>query len=166
MKWLSKIVNRWIEKTMEECAYRNRMVNQNGVTNAERIHFLWPDEYWDKHSGLVNARPWYAPFNALLHRWVKGDSGAMHDHPRWSITIVLKGCLVEETPTKDKWLTAGSIVFRTHKYIHRIYVPEAYRGDTYTIFIVGRRKWRQHYYKDTGEYLCDYPDNFGRKDDK
>ena len=162
MKWLSNIVNKWIEKTVEKCVVKNVMINQHNKINAHRFHFLWPDEFWDKEFGLVNAMPWYRPFNALLHRWVAGDIGAMHDHPRWSITIVLKGCLVEETPTKEKWLTPGCIVFRTHKFVHRIYVPDNYRGDTYTLFIVGKRKWRQHYYKNNGEVLCEYPDNFGR----
>jgi hypothetical protein len=134
------------------------MINSNNVANARRYTILWFDEFWDENLGLVNRRPWYAPFNAFLHCWQHGDTGLMHDHPRWSITIVLKGCLKEQTPAKDKWLTPGSIVIRGPGYVHRIVVPERYKGRTWTLFIVGRRVYRQHYYTDEGGRAVRYED--------
>lgn len=129
-------------------AMHNNMINSRDEVTTSRYHFLWPDEYWSDSHGLVNARPWYLPFNAFLHCWHKSDDGLPHDHPRWSITILLKGRMVEETPTTIKWLTPGAVVFRRASAIHRFDIPTRYQGDTWTIFIVGRRRRWQHYYTD------------------
>ena len=154
-----RLVRNFIAYGARRSAHQN-MINSNNEPNARRYWILWPDEFWDAsgHHGLVNSLPWYRPFNALLHCWRRGDSGLMHDHPRWSITIVLKGCLLEQTPTKDKWLTPGSVVIRGPSYVHRIVVPPRYKGRTWTLFIVGRRIYRQHYYKDNGGKAARYED--------
>lgn len=91
--------------------------------------------------------PWYKPFNINLHWWWKGDGDTYHDHPRWSITIVLKGKMVEHTFWSKKLLSPGSIVFRNRKYAHRFTIPEGYEGKTWTLFIVGRWKHPQNEYK-------------------
>ena len=46
------------------------------------------------------------------------------------------------------WLTPGSVVFRSHRFIHKVIVPPRWHGRTYTLFIVGRRRWNQNFYKD------------------
>jgi hypothetical protein len=138
---------------------QNKLINSENKVSTRRFHILWPDEYWDDARGLVNALPWYKPFNAFLHCWTGSDAGLMHDHPRWSISIVLKGALLEQTPKKDKWLTPGSVVFRRSPYVHRLIVPDRHKGKTWTLFIVGRRVYRQHYYHDTGGTSHRYEDN-------
>ncbi|MEX2964784.1 hypothetical protein [Microbulbifer sp. TYP-18] len=142
---IDRVIARWC------LAIKNTLINSNDEPNTHRYHFLWPDEYWSDEHGLVNARPWYLPFNVFLHNWIKSDDGLLHDHPRWSITIVLKGCLIEETPTKYKWLKPGAVVFRSRKYVHRIIVPKTHEGSVWTLFIVGRRRFKQSYYSKSGE---------------
>lgn len=95
--------------------------------------------------------PWWKPVNALLHRWVAGKDQreAMHDHPRWSITVCLRGKIIERTPWGERTLTPGSVVIRSRKAIHSFEVPDGYRGKTWTLFIVGRRKHRQNTYEVT-----------------
>lgn len=90
--------------------------------------------------------PWWLPINAFVHCWrPRIDSReAWHDHPRWSITLCLRGRIIERTPWSERALTPGSFVFRTHRCIHSFEVPNEFRGKTWTLFIVGRRKHRQN----------------------
>lgn len=152
-------VDAFIERATKGAICQN-LINSNKKTNALRYNIFMVDEFWDKRLGLVNQLPWWCPCNFLLHNWVDGDRGYLHDHPRWSITIVLKGRVIEETPKKYKWLGAGSIVFRSRKFIHRIIVPEAYANKTWTLFIVGRRRYKQSYYNTIGERIEGYPEPF------
>ncbi len=73
----------------------------------------------------------------------------MHDHPRWSITICLRGRLIEHTPWGAHVLSPGVIVVRSRKAIHEFEVPIGFRGKTWTLFIVGRRNYRQNTYRIT-----------------
>lgn len=93
--------------------------------------------------------PWWKPCNALLHCWAPAANQreAMHDHPRWSITVCLRGRIIERTPWGERRLTPGSIVIRSRKAIHSFEVPVGYSGRTWTVFIVGRRKHRQNTYE-------------------
>jgi|SRR5690348_2349142 len=121
-----------------------------------RYEFLWPDEWpdswWDEHRDdfprRPNSLPWWRPVNAFVHRWcpVPELREAVQDHPRWSITLCLRGRIIERTPWRERLLKPGSIVFRSHKSIHSFEVPAGYRGKTWTLFIVGRRKYRQNTY--------------------
>ena len=107
-----------------------------------RYQPFWLDEYviGEKH---YHRPPWWRPFNILIHQWKQSSDEGMHDHPRWSITIVLKGSLIEKTPWGNKKLTPGSVVIRSHKAIHSFEVCEE---NTWTMFIVGRRNHKQNGY--------------------
>lgn len=94
--------------------------------------------------------PWWAPFNALLHHWRTHDDGdRMHDHPRWSVTICLRGELIEKTPWGERRLRPGAIVFRSTRYIHGFRVQPEHSWRTWTLFIVGRRVRPQNTYRVT-----------------
>lgn len=116
------------------------------LTSFYRYCPLWYDEWTGEDGVKHNRPPWYRPFNILLHRWVTDDNASFHDHPRWSITICLRGKLIERTPWGDKVLTPGSVTIRSHKFIHHFEVPHECRGKTWTLFIVGRRNYRQNDY--------------------
>jgi hypothetical protein len=109
------------------------IVGDHGWT-ARRYCPLFPD-----HPQATN------PFNIVLHRWIRSDTGTMHDHPRWSITIVLRGTGWEVTPWGKKRLKPGKIIIRSHKYIHRIETDTP--GKLWTLFIVGRWKHEQNLYQ-------------------
>jgi hypothetical protein len=108
---------------------------------------FWDDEhhYLKRDGELVRAfrPPWYRPFNILLHEWKAAHREAMHDHPRWSITICLRGRIIEHTPWGSRPLRPGSVVFRSRKAIHAFELP-ADAGEPWTLFIVGRRNHRQN----------------------
>jgi hypothetical protein len=113
----------------------------------------WPDVWFDRlredkpDAKRPNALPWWLPVNAFLHRWSMGRNTpeSFHDHPRWSITVCLKGRIIERTPWRERELRPGSVVVRSRKYIHAFEIPDG-AGEVWTLFIVGRRKHRQNSY--------------------
>ena len=115
--------------------------------NFSRFEFLWPDEPW-RENIPGKFLPWWRPFNVLLHCWApKCKIEEFHSHPRWTITIVIRGKLFERRPNgTEKALTPGSIVVRSHKSVHAFRIPEGYSGKTWTIFICGRRRHGQTFY--------------------
>ncbi|WP_416877956.1 hypothetical protein [Litorimonas sp.] len=117
-----------------------------GTPILRRYCFFMDDEYM--HKGQIrNKLPWWCPFNLLLHCWrAKSGSEEFHDHPRWSITILLRGKIIEKTPWSLRFLRPGSVVFRSRKAIHAFYLAPEFRGKTWTLFIVGRRKHPQNTY--------------------
>lgn len=143
------IINRFIIWTVRNRRMRKReVVRFDGTHQFWRWEFLWWDEGIKKDGSHYNRPPWWRPFNAFLHLWNPSDDSGegMHDHPRWSITVCLRGRLIEETPWHARVLRPGSIVIRSRKYIHSFSVPDGYRGKTWTLFIVGRRNHVQSTY--------------------
>lgn len=124
-------------------AHRIPVVTYAGDFLFYRWAPFWPDEWKGR-----NLLPWWRPFNILLHCWRPAPllRESMHDHPRWSITVCLRGRIIERTPWGERLLTPGSVVFRSRKYIHSFEVPAEFRGKTWTLFIVGRRKHGQSWY--------------------
>ena len=114
------------------------------VTFDGRLLFKRYEPFWQDEWRGRNRPPWYRPFNILLHHWIKGEDDAFHDHPRWSVTIVLRGRIIEHTPWKSRLLTPGSVVIRGRQYIHAFELPAGSSGKTWTLFIVGRRSHRQN----------------------
>lgn len=82
-------------------------------------------------------------FNIYLHQFLGSDDDrALHDHPWYSFSIVLKGTLIEHLPDgSSEVIGAGRITFRAPTYLHRIELPQ---GTTaWTIFVTGPvlRNW-------------------------
>lgn len=125
-----------------------RVVTFEGKFLFTRYQPLWFDEWVSGNNKHYNRPPWWRPFNALLHNWCPEPDTRedYHDHPRWSITICLLGKMIEHTPWGDHVLTPGSIMIRSRKAIHAFSIPEGYSGKTWTLFIVGRRNYRQNSY--------------------
>lgn len=113
---------------------------------ARRYAPFLNDEYSTRDGKLYSKLPWWAPFNALLHHWQAHEDDTMHDHARRSLTIVLKGEIIEKTPWGEKRLRAGSMVLRSTKYIHGFRVDPEHSCKTWTLFVVGRRIGVQNTY--------------------
>lgn len=153
IRWL---VDRFIDWAVKRAPHEQPVATFDGKPLFTRFEFLWPDEWpdswWDRQRNerpvRPNSLPWWRPFNAFVHRWdmEQDNSEGFHDHPRWSITICLRGRLIERSPWGERTLRPGSIVLRSHRAIHEFSIPEGYVGDTWTLFIVGRRKHRQNTY--------------------
>lgn len=139
-------------------AHIQPVVTFEGDPLFDRYEFMrvdeWPDSWFDglraekPGAKRPNALPWWMPFNAFLHHWRLGPNTpeSFHDHPRWSITICLKGKIIERTPWGERLLTPGSIVIRSRKAIHAFEIPQD-AGEVWTLFVVGRRQHRQNSYQ-------------------
>lgn len=155
------LVDRFIRWAVRRAPHVQGVVTFDGKFLFKRYEFLrldeWHDALWDQHRDEYPTRPralpWWMPFNAFLHCWEPepGSREGFHDHPRWSITICLKGRITEVTPWGRRDLRPGSVVIRSHKAIHAFEVPADHRGATWTLFIVGRRKHRQNTYQVTAQ---------------
>jgi hypothetical protein len=98
---------------------------------------------------VIPRNPW---LNIYLHKFLRDDEDrALHDHPWWFVSLILKGGYFEVTPTgtiERGWLSLG---FRPALWRHRVVLPRAY-GDNHavgrmvpawTLVITGRkvREW-------------------------
>lgn len=116
-----------------------------------------PDQQITNRDGDVYLNRWWIVrrakakrfrFNIYLHHFVRSDEDrALHDHPWWSISFLLKGRAIEHYRNdigacviRIPWRFLP--VFRKAKHAHRMEV----RGDVWTLFITGPkvREWGFH----------------------
>jgi hypothetical protein len=90
-------------------------------------------------------------FNIYLHKFIGDDDArALHDHPWWSLSLLIKGSLYEYTKNDltnsaynvtpiERW----AVTFRHAKYAHRLSLKSKV---AWTIFITGKNKheWGFH----------------------
>ncbi len=98
---------------------------------------------------LIPRNRW---FNIYLHNIRHSDDDrALHDHPWWNMSIILKGSYHEVRPStgifkeKAAYYTRGSVIFRKATQAHRLIInPIA--GSAWTLFITGPkvREWGFH----------------------
>lgn len=87
-------------------------------------------------------------FNIYLHKIVRDDDDrALHDHPWWSLSLLLKGEIIEVDNNGWHFYKRLKIRFRKAEYCHRLMLP--YRGHekpAWTLFITGPRirEWGFH----------------------
>lgn len=100
-------------------------------------------------------RWWVIPrnrfFNIYLHNIRRSDDDrALHDHPWWNVSIILRGGYLEIMPHARRWRSRGSIVFRRAKAAHRLALdkvhPQSSGRPCWTLFITGPvvREWGFH----------------------
>lgn len=85
-------------------------------------------------------------FNIYLHKFSGSDDDrALHDHPWWSLSILVRGYLVEhyneDQIRKIRFVPRWRPVFRPTEFAHRLVQPLS--RPAWTIFITGprRREW-------------------------
>lgn len=93
---------------------------------------------------LIPRNPW---LNVYLHKFLRDDDDrALHDHPWWFISFVIRGGYHEKT--EDGWITrrAPSIGFRRAEHRHRVSLFWTPDGDEHggrqpcwTIVMTGRK---------------------------
>lgn len=108
--------------------------------------FREPDVYIGGRDNPYLKRWYVIPrnkrFNVYLHNMVRDDEDrALHDHPWPSLSVCLRGKLIEEMPGKVfRTIRPGRIVYRHAEFAHRLIVPT---GSAWTLFMTGRtvRQW-------------------------
>ena len=59
--------------------------------------------------------------NVYLHKFLRSDDDrALHDHPWWFVSIMLRGRYLEWLPDSHHLRRAPSIAFRPAEHIHRV----------------------------------------------
>lgn len=78
--------------------------------------------------------------NVYLHQILRSDDDrALHDHPWWNVSIILRGSYIEVMPgQRDKYRNVGSVVFRRAEQLHRLVIDKI-SGPAWTLFITGPR---------------------------
>lgn len=100
----------------------------------------------DQIIGKQYLHRWYIiPHNRLcniyLHRYIGSDDDrALHDHPWFSVSFLMAGCLKEITPNNMRFIRRFIPVFRSARFAHRL---ELHEGPAWTLFITGPklRSW-------------------------
>ena len=94
------------------------------------------------------SRWWLLPrnkyFNIYLHKFAGSDDDrALHDHPWFSCSFLLKGEMIEHQIDGKRYIPWLRPVFRTAKFAHRL---ELIKGPVWTIFVTGPRirSWGFH----------------------
>lgn len=78
--------------------------------------------------------------NIYLHRYYGSDNArALHDHPWWSLSWMLRGRLGEVDDHGKRWINAGQWRLRRARYSHRLIVVGGDEGWPITLFITGPR---------------------------
>ena len=83
-------------------------------------------------------------FNIYLHKFGRSDDDrALHCHPWYSVSFLLKGEMIEHNFKGIKAIRRFIPVFRTAKFAHRL---ELVKGPVWTLFITGPkiREWGFH----------------------
>lgn len=92
-------------------------------------------------------RWWIIPrnrrFNIYLHQILRDDDDrALHDHPWWNISIILRGGYVEVMPSGQKRRRVGQVVIRRAEAAHRLVLMKGADGSAipcWSLFITGPR---------------------------
>lgn len=89
-------------------------------------------------------------FNIYLHKIVRDDDDrALHDHPWWSISLLLKGPLIEVDNSGSHLYDTWKIRIRKASYAHRLIIPswvKLRKEAVWTLFFTGPklREWGFH----------------------
>lgn len=76
-------------------------------------------------------------FNIYLHKIIRSDDDwALHDHPWWSVSLLLKGKLLELLKDRERFPKRFIPVVRSAELAHRLVVLD---GPVWTVFITGPR---------------------------
>jgi hypothetical protein len=101
--------------------------------------------------------------NIYLHHTLHDDDDrALHDHPYWNVSVILRGgyveCYYDEAPLhgasspimKSKFRRPGDVIMRRATDPHRLSLPDKSKG-AWSLFITGRRRREFGYWcVDTG----------------
>lgn len=72
-------------------------------------------------------------FNIYAHRFIGSDAPTPHDHPWFSLGLILDGDYLEHTPKGTTHKRTGNISIRSPSYLHWIEIDQP----VHTLFITG-----------------------------
>ena len=118
---------------------RRRPDGIGGFLTVRRITGLDGSEYLIRRYLLPRNRF----LNVYLHKFLGSDDDrALHDHPWYSASVVLKGRMIEHLPGGvQRPISTGKVTIRSSKFQHRIEIPAG--ESAVTLFMTGPivRQW-------------------------
>jgi hypothetical protein len=87
-------------------------------------------------------------FNIYLHYFTGSDAPTPHDHPWWSLGLILKGRYIEHTAKGSFVRKTGALSLRTPSTIHWIEIDQP----IYTLFITGPNRHQWGFFCEDGNY--------------
>jgi hypothetical protein len=108
------------------------------------------EPYLERYYIFLKDRTWF-PFNAFIHKFLKGDPDDVHDHPWPYATFILKGGYYEWVPVFNKdgiktgearhWRGPGHFRTCSPESYHRIELKPGVAA--WTLFMPGphKREW-------------------------
>jgi hypothetical protein len=102
-------------------------------------------------------------FTVRVHHFLRSDDNrALHDHPFWFITLVIKGKYDDVTENGYITLTAGDVAFRPALHRHTVRTTgvwtlllTGHETRVWGFYPNGRFKRREKYFKKYGHHPCD-----------
>jgi hypothetical protein len=101
-----------------------------------------PDNLYLRRWYLIPHNRWY---NLYLHQFLRSDDDrALHDHPWWNVSVVLRGAYVEVTHYGRRTIWPFRPVCRLAAAAHRVELIA--RRPVWSLFITGpkQREWGFH----------------------
>jgi len=100
-----------------------------------------PDRVIGGHDDPYMLRWYILPrnrlFNVYLHRFLRSDDDrAMHDHPFYNTSVLLRGSYMEHTTNGSFERSVCDVVFRRGVTLHRI---ELHKGPAWSLFVTSFR---------------------------
>lgn len=115
-----------------------------------------PPDFTISPTGVPYLKRWFVIprnrlFNVYLHQTLGDDDArALHDHPWWNCSIILRGAYFEIVPVEPRGYQggdllkpvrrqAGDVVFRKASAPHRLVLPGPVPTGCWSLFITGPR---------------------------
>jgi hypothetical protein len=118
------MLNKWFQKYLESRPCLTAYNDSERKQPRQHTHFiLFPSNRW-----------FNITLNQILERpeWYKG---VLHNHPWFNISLILRGGYWEKTEKNLMWYRPGSIIFRSAKKYHNIWIQDG--KPAWTLFIHG-----------------------------
>lgn len=131
--------------------HKNQKLNDDQLSCLTKWMGRLPDFVIGSPDDPYMLRWWIIPrnrfFNIYLHQILKDDDDrALHDHPWWSVSFLLKGRLGEVFGERMlRYPRRYLPLFRSGKFKHRLFLPHN-ETCAWTLFITGPRyrEWGFH----------------------
>lgn len=91
-------------------------------------------------------------FSLRLHHWVASDDNrALHDHPYWFITFILKGRYYDVTEKKVEKMSVGTLRYRRRRHTHTVMLQP--NEECWSLLLTGPKIHRWGFHLPDGRYL-------------
>lgn len=150
----------------EVTRFESRPPYLKGAQAAKPYQFKWRFEAeWGRWLGRPECPYvrrwllWLGAFSVRIHHFVASDDPrALHDHPWWYLTVILKGGYTDVTDSGGVHLRAPAVAFRHASHRHTVQIDP---GGVWTLLITGPQLrywgfWVKGRFKKANKYFAEH----------